>query len=512
MGREKIKDLDELVNILEKERASGKKVVHCHGCFDCLHFGHIKHFEAAKKQGDVLVVTVTPDQYIEKGPGSPFYNQDLRLEFLSSIEFVDFVALNKWPTAVETILRLKPNFYVKGKEVLGNKNVDEIIRGSEKISNLDYEIEALKKIGGVIYLTDEMTFSSSRIINQITSAIPDESKEYLEKFRKKHSSNEIEEKLHSLKDIKILAIGDAVLDEYVYCKDMERSGKESLISYKFLESTTHLGGVFAVANHLAGFSDNVSLITCIGNNTYEFVESSLNNRIGRNIFVQKDSETIIKKRYIDKYRLHKVFQVYNKDELIINKDSEEKILRFLEQNSPRFDMILVSDLGHGMISPRILDYISSTNKFLAVNCQLNAGNLGYNFITKYKRANFVTINEKELRLPFQEKTSNIEIPIKKLSEYLKIDRINITVGKAGSIYYHNQDFYSSPSFTKEPLDTMGAGDAVFSLTSLLAYKDSEPEILSFLGNCIGGLATRIIGNERAVNPGELKRFVSYIMR
>jgi len=80
------------------------------------------------------------------------------------------------------------------------------------------------------------------------------------------------------------------------------------------------------------------------------------------------------------------------------------------------------------------------------------------------------------------------------------------------MYYDNGNFFHSPSFTKEPIDTIGSGDAVFALSSMLAYKNVEPEILPFLGNCIGGLATRIIGNRRAVSPTELKKFVSYILK
>ena len=512
MVESKIKKIEELTEIIDKLKREGKKIVQCHGCFDYLHFGHVKHFESAKKQGDVLIVTVTPDCFVQKGPGRPFYNHDLRLEFLSNLDPIDYVALNKWETAIETIKLLKPDVYVKGKEVIDNREVDEINEGKKRISNLAAEEEVLKSIGGRLYLTDEITFSSSSIINQITSAIPDESKDYLNEFRKKHSAEEILNVIKSLGEIKILIIGDSILDEYVFCKQMEKSGKEPLISYKFVNSEIHLGGVFAVANHVAGFSENASVLTCIGADSYELIESSLDPSIERNIFVQNNSKTLIKRRYIDDYKLNKLFSVYNADELKISQETEEKILRFLERNLPRFDMIMISDFGHGMITEKILNHLCSSDKFLAVNCQLNAGNLGYNFITKYKRANFVSINEREIRLPFQERDSNIEVPLMKLSNQINLNKINITLGKKGMMYYINGSFFNSPCFTKEPLDTIGAGDAVFALTSLLAYKETEPEVLPFFGNCIGGLATRIIGNRRAVSPTELKKFVSYILK
>src|SRR5947208_4306770 len=110
----KIKRLKDLANTLEKLRGGGKKIVHCHGVFDLLHIGHIKHLEAARKRGDLLVVTLTPDRYVNKGPHRPAFPEQLRAEALASLACVDYVAINQWPTAVETIELLKPSLFVKG--------------------------------------------------------------------------------------------------------------------------------------------------------------------------------------------------------------------------------------------------------------------------------------------------------------------------------------------------------------------------------------------------------------
>jgi len=512
MPNKKIVTPEELKNIVEDLKRKGMKIVQCHGCFDYIHFGHIKHFEIAKKQGDILIVTVTPDIFLEKSPGRPFYNQENRLEFLSAIENIDYIALNKWDSAVETIKLLNPDVYVKGKEELIDKDSDEANKDLKKISNLAAEEEALKSVGGILYLTDEINLSFSSLINQITSVIPDDSKEYIFKIREKYSIEDILNIINSLQDIKVLIIGDAVLDEYIYCKSMDKSGKEPIISYKFTNSELHAGGVFAIANHLSGFTKNSSILTCIGNNSYEFVENAIDSSVERNIFVQTNSKTVTKRRYLDDYKLNKLFSIYNTDELSINEATEEKILNYFDKNLSRFDIIMIMDYGQGIITPKIINYLCDSNKFLAINCQLNAGNLGYNFITKYSRADFVSMNNRELRLPFQEKTSEIEVPILKLNKKLNLNKINITLGKSGMIYYADGNFFKCPSFTKEPIDTIGSGDAVFALTSLLAYKNLHPEILPFLGNCIGGLATRIMGNRRSVSPAELKKFVSYILK
>ena len=112
----KIIDLHNLRDEILELKSSGKKVVHCHGVFDLLHIGHIRHFEQAKCMGDTLVVTITPDRFVDKGPHRPAFTETLRAEAVASLDSVDFVAVNNWPTAEETLRLLRPDFYVKGSE------------------------------------------------------------------------------------------------------------------------------------------------------------------------------------------------------------------------------------------------------------------------------------------------------------------------------------------------------------------------------------------------------------
>src|SRR3989338_5433489 len=112
----KIKALDELACIIQQFKEKGKKIVQCHGVFDLLHPGHIRHFEAAKREGDMLIVTLTKDKYVNKGPGRPVFNQRLRAESIAALECVDYVAINDWPTATNAIKKLKPHIYAKGSD------------------------------------------------------------------------------------------------------------------------------------------------------------------------------------------------------------------------------------------------------------------------------------------------------------------------------------------------------------------------------------------------------------
>jgi len=153
----KILELEELTKKVQNCRADGKRIVLCHGCFDLMHPGHIKYFQAAKRMGDILVVTVSPDRYVDKGPGRPVFNETLRAESIAALECVDYVAINKWPTAEETLRLLKPNIYVKGQEFASLK---------DKTGKLQKEYQVLKEIGGEMRFTNELVFSSTKLLNQ----------------------------------------------------------------------------------------------------------------------------------------------------------------------------------------------------------------------------------------------------------------------------------------------------------------------------------------------------------
>ncbi len=151
----KILDLDKLASDIYRLKSAGKKIVLCHGCFDLMHPGHIKYFQEAKKMGDVLVVTLTPDIYVDKGPGRPAFDQNLRADSIAALECVDYVAINKWPTAEETLRLLRPNYYVKGQEF---ENLED------KTGKIQREYEVIKEIGSEIRFTHEIVFSSTKLL------------------------------------------------------------------------------------------------------------------------------------------------------------------------------------------------------------------------------------------------------------------------------------------------------------------------------------------------------------
>lgn len=504
----KIKSINELASLLEALRKDGKKIVHCHGCFDLLHPGHLKHFQAAKNKGDVLVVTLTKDEYVNKGPGRPVFNHHLRAESIAALEYVDYVAINDWPTAIETIKILKPHLYVKGS--------DYIDRSNDITGKIYEEEETVKSIGGMIHFTDEVSFSSTSLINTFLSPYPKEAKEFFSIFKKKYHANDIIGRLKALENLKVLVIGDVIIDEYHYCSGMGKSAKDNIIATKFFNEEIFAGGVLAAANHIAGFCKDVTLFSCIGlKNSYEdFITGHLKANIKQEFHFREDVPTVVKRRFVDPAFLTKLFEIcYLDDSTSMPKEVEEEICDKLNNMLKQFDMVLVADFGHGMITPRIMKLLSEKAKFLAVNVQTNSANLGYNLITKLHRADFICIDEPELRLALHDKISNLENLILEASKRINCEKIIITRGHKGSLTYsHKEGFSEIPVFSKDIVDRVGAGDAFFSVAAPCVCKGNPMEAVGFIGNAVGAMKVLIVGNRSSVEPPQLFKYITTLLK
>lgn len=504
----KIKSIDELARIIEEYRKDGKKIVHCHGVFDLLHPGHIKHFDAAKKKGDILIVTVTRDEFVNKGPGRPIFNQSLRAESIAAIESVDFVAINEWPTAVETIKRLRPHFYVKGSDYSAK---DDDITGK-----IYEEEEAVKLVGGTVHFTDEVSFSSSALINMFFSPYPEEAKDFFMKFKKTYTGKHVIDYLKKIEDIKVLIIGDIIIDEYHYCSGIGKSQKDNIIATKFLKEEVFAGGVLAAANHLAGFCKDITLLSCIGtkNDYTNFIVNHLKPNITTDFYYNKEAPTVVKRRFVDPTFLSKLFEIcYLDDAGRISQSLEREICNYLDSSLKNFDMVIVTDFGHGLITPKVVKILCEKANFLAINVQTNSANLGYNLITKFSRADYVCIDEPEIRLACHDRFSNLEQLILNINSKLNCGKIIITRGHKGSLgFSKNEGFVEIPVFSKEVVDRIGAGDAFFSITAPCVFKNYPMEAVGFIGNSVGAMKVLIVGNRSSIDPVQLYKYIVTLLK
>ena len=208
-----------------KKRFPNKKIVLCHGVFDVLHIGHLKYLKLAKKLGNILVVSVTHDNFVNKGPGRPAFNVQNRLSFLNEISFIDYICISNSETSAEIIKNLKPNYYCKG--------IDYIYSTKKNDRKLDIELKALKSVRGKFSIIKEENFSSSKLINDNNfQNLSEECRKFVSTIRGKFDLNEIAKKINILKDKKVLVIGETIIDKYTTTEAIGKSGKEPIMVVK----------------------------------------------------------------------------------------------------------------------------------------------------------------------------------------------------------------------------------------------------------------------------------------
>jgi sugar/nucleoside kinase (ribokinase family) len=148
-----------------------------------------------------------------------------------------------------------------------------------------------------------------------------------------------------------------------------------------------------------------------------------------------------------------------------------------------------------------------------VNTQTNSANTGYNTINKYPHADYVCIDEPEMRLAYQDKFGKLEDLIIKTSKKLNCANITITRGHMGALTYSKKEgFFETPIFSKEIVDRMGAGDAFLAVTAPLVCKKIPADLVGFIGNTVGALAVKIVGNKTPIEPVPLFRFITALLK
>ncbi len=507
MSSIKILSLDDLEKKAQELRQEGKRIVMCHGAFDLMHTGHVRHLQRAKREGDVLLVTLTGDAYVNKGPGRPVFGEDLRAETLAALACVDFVAINYEQAAINAIARLRPHVYVKGSEY--RAAMDDVT------GNIAREQQAVEACGGEIFYTDEITFSSSSLLNEHFGVFSPETKDYLQAFRKTYDYNKVINLVKSLAQLDVLVVGDAIIDQYHYIKTLGQIGKGTALAVKYETEEQFAGGSIAVANHLAGFVGDVTLVTGLGKReTHEvFIRAKLLPNVVPAFFYIDNAQTVTKRRFVDA-DLNKLFEVYFCSEEPLPEGVDSAVCAWLEANLERFDVVIVPDFGNGFISQKMVEVLCRKARFLAVNTQLNSGNRGHHVISRYSRADFACINEPELRLAAHNRHDPIERVAEMIGQKINSDHIAITCGSRGVMFRDRKSgaTYSVPALSTKVLDRIGAGDAFLALASLCVGGGLPSEVAAYVGSVSAALDVQIVGNREAVGSVALFKYITTLLK
>lgn len=503
----KVISLDSMAEQIADLQRAGKRVVLAHGCFDLLHIGHIRYLEAARRFGDELFVTISPDRYVDKGPNRPAFSERLRAEALAALGVVRAVAVNEWPTAVELLRRLKPDIYVKGADF---RSVN-----ADPTGKLRQEADACAELGIELRFTDDIVFSSTSLINRFFAGYPDELRAYLGLFRQRHSLDQILETLDAMRSVRVLLIGDTILDDYCYCTTLGAASKHPTIALQRQSTDSFPGGVLAIANHLAGFAAHVDLLTVIGSDPAErdWMQSRLAPAVRPCFLTDPAGLTMRKLRYFDSGSFAKLLEVYNTGSVAIPEEEQPACLERVAARARENDLVLMADFGHGAVFPRLREQVCAGNAFLAVNTQCNAGNRMMHTISQYTRCDYASITEDELRRDTHDRHTHLRTLAPRAAARFGARYFTATRGRQGvCVGMPDGSFIESPALTVKTTDTVGAGDALLSVSSLAAYLGAPAEVVAFLGNVAGALAAQTIGNSEPVTRDSLEKFVTALVK
>jgi rfaE bifunctional protein kinase chain/domain/rfaE bifunctional protein nucleotidyltransferase chain/domain len=505
--KNKIFSLEQLKNKIFLEKKRKKTVVHCHGVFDVLHYGHIKHFKSAKKNGDFLIVSITSDEFVNKGKGRPIFSSLIRAEVLSSISSIDAVFINRDKTPINLIKQIKPNIYFKGPDYkkMANDNTKNIIK----------EKQAVEKYGGLIKFSNDETFSSSKIINNHLNILNGKQKLFIQNISKKYGFKKIKEYVDRLKKLNILLLGETIIDEYYFGDVLGKSGKEPHLVMSQKDKEIYLGGSAAVANHLSSFCKKVNFLTYIGKDkdSKNFIKKNLKKNIVPNFILKKNGSTIIKKRYIDIVSKNKLLGVYKLNDTSLDKTNELLLFKQIIKLMRKSDLILVTDYDHGMISAKNAKFISNKKNFFCLNAQVNASNLGYHSLRKYNNIDVLVINENELRHELRDRVSEIKILGLRLLKELKIKILVVTRGDNGAILLNKKSSaIECPAFASKIIDKVGAGDSMLAIISMCLKAQIPDDLSLLLGSLAGADSVENIGNSSFINKNKLMRQLEFLIK
>ena len=490
-------------------KKGGKTIALCHGVFDLVHPGHILHLEQAKAMADVLVVSVTAAEYVRKGPGRPYFDDEMRMKTLAALECVDYVMLSEGYTVDDIVQCVEPDIYVKG---------EEYVRAEDDITGKITEEKALvEKHGGHIRYTTGQTFSSTNLINTVLSGLSDEVRCYMEDFTTRYSMKDIRTFADRAENLNVLVVGDIIIDKYTYCDVQGLMSKDMGYSARIQNSEEYLGGSVAIARHLSSFNNHVTLLSVMGEEQelrFRMIEE-LSDSIRLNLMYSAQFPTIVKHRYLtrnakrEEYR--KVLAVNNiPEKMEYEKEIREAFMKKLCEKLDVCDVVFLCDFGHGLIDAETIELVQRKAKYLVLNCQTNSSNHGLNVITKYTRAEAFVVDQQELKLAFPGCASDEKAGLRKLAEHLHGSGW-LTRGSMGAYGLEQGKIAECPAFTLTVKDTVGAGDAFFSAAGLFDAAGAPTEMGTFIGNIAGALAANIVGNKEAVEKVNVLKYANTLM-
>jgi rfaE bifunctional protein kinase chain/domain len=465
-----------------------RKVIMCHGVFDVVHPGHLRHLLYAKSKADVLVASITADKHISKGHDRPHVPQDLRALNLAAFEMVDYVVIDPNAKPLENIALIQPDLFAKGYEY--------VVEGMPP--KTAEEKDVVEAYGGqMLFTPGDIVYSSSTLINL---APPEIKIDKLLMLMDAHgiSFDSLRQALDKMAGRRVHVVGDTIVDSLSYCAMIGGQTKTPTMSVLFERRQDFIGGAAIVAKHLRAAGAEVVFSTVLGDDPHQaFVVDGLKEfGVTCKAIIDPTRPTTNKNAIVaGGYRLLKV-------DTLDNRAIDDHILAELcgHVRDVPADATIFSDFRHGMFNRRTIPELIAAipkGRYRVADSQVASrwGN-----IVEFQGFDLITPNEREARFALGDQDSGIRPLAAQLYDQARCKILILKLGSRGVLTCRNNNhadldsFYVLDSFADNVVDAVGAGDALLAYATLAQMAVGSDVVATILGSLAAACECERDGN------------------
>jgi rfaE bifunctional protein kinase chain/domain len=499
----KIKTLAELVETVGR-RPRAKSVIMCHGVFDIVHPGHLRHLMYAKQKADILVASTTADVHILKADHRPYIPQDLRAQNLAALEMVDYVIVDPNPTPIETIRTLQPDYFAKGYEYFAGGVPPKT----------QEEMAALDAYGGeIVFTPGDVVYSSSKLIElQAPKLAVDKLVSVMES--EGIGFGDLQKAVKTLESVRVHVVGDTIVDGYSDCTLLGAAAKLPAFSVKLEHTERYTGGAGIVARHLRKAGAQVAFSTVLGDDElkeFALKELSTSGVVCRPV-IDRTRPTTYKERFSTSGQ--RLLQVDRVD----NRPISDRVLRTLCESlqSAPADVVIMSDFRHGIFNRDSIAPLVRAIPDGAIRVADSQVSNRWGNILDFTDFDLLTPNEREARFALGDQDTIVRPLALRLFREARCRHLILKLGERGTLTYvrpgHEvRDFFALESFVDHLVDPIGAGDALLAYASLALATTGNIVVASILGSIAAAIACQHNGN-LPISPQEMAEKIDALER
>jgi rfaE bifunctional protein nucleotidyltransferase chain/domain len=505
-----------LAATLQKLRSAGLRIAQCHGCFDLVHPGHIRYLQFARQLADVLVVSLTGDAAVAKGPDRPYISEDLRAENIAALEFVDWVVIDPHPTACELLAQLRPDVYVKGREYA------EIAD-----PRFQRERQIVEGYGGrVVFHSGDVVFSSTRLHDSLRVDEQLDEQRLQTLCRRSHVDlAAVRKAIAAFAGVRAVVVGDLIRERYVFCDAGVLADDAPVLASQQIGSAEYWGGAAAAALQLAALGAKPVLIGAVGRDESDRDCATRLGQLGVECRLLPERPQLIQRTTFIADDA-KLFKVVDGSCAPLDSAAEKRAAALLADELPQADVLLWCDHGFGMITPGVLadaGRIARRRRLFVAGCA--PGQRGQ--LPALTETHLLTATEREVREALHDMGSGLPAVVSNLLHATHGHVALVSLRKRGLIAFDARDTSGTaasadasstwrqrlrsefvPSFARHCVDMLGAAEATLSTAALVLADGGSLALATYLAAAAEALAVSYSGG----NPPNVAALLALLDR